>query len=279
MDISISRTLLAPAQSYAFTTIANDDFNAKLQAAHIGEANAEQDLSYLSVGSYEQRLEKLWKLHRNTDYSDMSSWDRLRLLDNRMEQAFPEDYGGIFSGVYSFIDPNSVYAHVYEEASKIYGEVMKGQPKIQLSELGELTRYRNGYEGLSDDEIRAKVNEKYSRGTLIDRYAAALELSNLRIDDEASGFVTMQIYNELVKGTEQQYGYLDRDHPIRRNAMLQYARGTTMSWKTLVNHAIKTITDGILFSEHSNLTVQEKQDLLWEVKTSLWDFLDHMSQN
>ena len=115
----------------------------------------------------------------------MSSWDRLRLLDNRMEQAFPEDYGGIFSGVYSFIDPNSVYAHVYEEASKIYGEVMKGQPKIQLSELGELTRYRNGYEGLSDDEIRAKVNEKYSRGTLIDRYAAALELSNLRIDDEA----------------------------------------------------------------------------------------------
>lgn len=59
MDISISRTLLAPAQSYAFTTIANDDFNAKLQVAHIGKANAEQDLSYLSVGSYEQRLEKL----------------------------------------------------------------------------------------------------------------------------------------------------------------------------------------------------------------------------
>lgn len=269
---------MAPAQNYTFTTMASNAFDVKLQAAHTEKADAEQDLSYLSIGSYEQRLEKLWELHRNTDYSDMSSWDRLRLLDSRMEQAFPEDYGAIFSGFYDCLDPHSVYACVHKEASKIYGEVMEGQPEISLSELGQLTRYRMGYEGLSDDEIRTKINEKYSRGTLIDRYSAAWDLMNLEIDSHASYTIMMQIQNELVKGTEQQYGYLDRDNPIRANAMIQYARGTTMSWETLTYNAIQRITEEILFSEHSNLTMQEKQEVLWEEKSGLWDFLDHMNQ-
>ena len=113
---------------------------------------------------------------------------------------------------------------------------------------------------------------------MADRYGAAWELSNLEIDGEASGLITMQIYNELAKGTEQQYGHLNRDNPIRINAMIQYARETKASWEILVNHTIQTITEGILSSKNAHITEQEKQSFLWEEKSSLLDFLDHMNQ-
>ncbi len=89
----------------------------------------------------------------------------------------------------------------------------------------EEVRHRSGYAGLTEDEIREKVREKYGGDTLADKCRAACELSELGIDQAASRETFREAYREMLKATETEYGELPPDDLTRILAMFGYAQG------------------------------------------------------
>ncbi len=82
-----------------------------------------------------------------------------------------------------------------------------------------------------------KLNEKYSGGTLKDRYGMTWEMYHLGlIDHFAADAVIMQVQTEMVKGTEGRYGQLFRNNSIRVNAMIAYGEGAPIGWTDLAKN-------------------------------------------
>ncbi len=91
----------------------------------------------------------------------------------------------------------------------------------------EEVRRRGGYAGLTEDEIREKVREKYGGGTLADKCRVACELTELGIDKAESRETFREAYGEMLKATEAEYGDLPPDDLTRILAMFGYAQGET----------------------------------------------------
>ena len=238
MDISnifLSRNVPVNNLQPAFHT-GKDNFIAQVQQARMSPQ--QQDTVSLSSRSYEERLSELRKMHENTDYSGMSGKEIARLLQSRFENAFP-NYGAISGGFYLCAGEHSIYEKIREAESLQLTEALNGE-KPWEKEPGGLVEYRKyifGYEGFSDDEIMSALNEKYSGGTLADRYGMAWEMLNLGLGDhQALGNVLAQIREEMVKGTENQYSYLNRDNPLRISAMIGYGENTTIGWTQLIKN-------------------------------------------
>lgn len=226
----------------------------------------------LSAGTYEQRLARLRKLHANTDYSGMEPRDRNKLIIDRFKAAFP-DYTAILGGMYSKLGENSVYGRIRDEGTKQALEACEGFsfPR-QGKERVEFQRYVWGYDGMTEDEIRTAILEKYSGGTLADKMAAVQELGNLGIDSKAAGLLSLQFDIEMRKGTEREFGHLHTDNPIRINAMIAYANGNQISWQGLCSGLLEE-TQTHTFKSIDMSPEEAKRLYLAEMEDCLMGFL------
>jgi len=233
-----------------------------------------QDTVSLSGRSYEDRLSELRKLHKETDYSGMNDKEIFQLLQTRFNDAFP-NYWAIMGGFYNCAGENTIYAKVLEEKERQFLEANGGET-LKLpsdpTERKETRRYIYGYdEDLSDEELIAKLNEKYSAGTLKDRCGMAWEMMHLGlIDHHVADATIMQIQNEMVKGTEGQYGYLHRDNPLRVNAMIGCGENTAISWTQLMKN---------IYAERETWRYENeaiKQQTLFALEEGLNQFLDRL---
>ncbi len=229
----------------------------------------------LAVGTYEQRLARLQKIHAETDYSGMEPRDRQKLIIDRFKAAFP-DYVAIYGGLYNITGEHSVYNRIrteaMEEAEKALGDY---HLPMQHDEYNAYLRYVWGYDGMTEDEIRAAVLEKYKNGTLADRLSATTELFAVNIDRRACALLGMQFNNEMRKGTEHEYGYLHTDNPIRINAMIEYAKGNTISWRGLAHGLLEEMKTHEFKSV--DMTPEEaKRIYLAEMEDCFTDFLNRL---
>ncbi len=103
----------------------------------------------------------------------------------------------------------STNEHIIDECSVEYEEV----------------RRQSGYVGLTENEIKEKVIEKYKGNTLADKCRAACELLELGVDQTASRETFREAYGEMLKATEAEYGDLPHDDLTRILAMFEYAQG------------------------------------------------------
>lgn len=252
------------------------NFTAQLQQARM--APQTQDAASLSGLSYQRRLEELQKLHENTDYSSMSEKDISLLIHKRFMDAFP-NFGAIKGGLYLCAGENSIYEKIRAEESRQIldangGEKLNYPPSTDKEGEKEWRRYTFGYEGLSDDEIMEKLNEKYSGGTLADRCGMIWEMWNLDLwEDGTKGayYALMQIQNEMVQRTEGQYGHLFRDNPIRVSAMIGVGENTTIGWTQLVQNCFEDRRDNWTYQSETL-----KQQILQELGDSLNQLLERL---
>lgn len=249
------------------------DFTSQLEFTRA--ASQTEDTVSLSTLSYEQRLEELQKLHENTDYSNMSDRDIARLITKRFNDAFP-NYGAIKGGLYLCAGENSVYEKVRAEESRQLleangGEKLKYPSSNDREGEREWRRYVSGYEGLSDDEIVDKLNEKYGSGTLADRCGMLWEMICLDLDGGGGWDVIRQIQNEMAQRTEGQYGHLFRDNPLRVNAMIGVGENTTINWTQLIKNCYEDRKDNWTYKSESL-----KQQILLKLGDNLNQLLDRL---
>lgn len=252
------------------------NFTAQLQQARM--APQTQDAASLSGLSYQRRLEELQKLHENTDYSSMSEKDISLLIHKRFMDAFP-NFGAIKGGLYLCAGENSIYEKIRAEESRQIldangGEKLNYPPSTDKEGEKEWRRYTFGYEGLSDDEIMEKLNEKYSGGTLADRCGMIWEMWNLDLWEggtKGAYYALMQIQNEMVQRTEGQYGHLFRDNPIRVSAMIGVGENTTIGWTQLVQNCFEDRRDNWTYQSETL-----KQQILQELGDSLNQLLERL---
>lgn len=248
------------------------DFQAQLVSTQ--KAAETHDTVSISGGSYEQRLENLKKLHEQTDYSGMSDLDKARLIESRFQEAFP-DIHAMYGGLYLCAGKGSIYDKIIQENENQIKNIISQPFSHKTPMRWENTKYILGYDGLSDDEIRAKVNEKYSGGTLADRCGALHELDDMGLDDGAAPWMMIQIEQEMVQGTEGKYGRLSRENPLRVNAMIEYATGTKMNWTQLAQATMEFASNSTC--KQLGLTDEEaKRQFLTELEPKLDKFLDQM---
>ena len=249
----------------------SNGFLSQLEATRT--APQPQDTVSLSTLSYEQRLGELRKIHENTDYSNMSDRDIARLIEKRFDDAFP-NYGAIMGGLYLCAGENSIYEKVRAESNRQVVEANGGEkldyPHDKEGEQ-EWRRYIRGYDGLSDDEIMEKLNEKYSGGTLADRCGMIWEMWCLDLDGGGGYDALRQIQNEMVQRTEAQYGHLHRDNPLRVNAMIGVGENTTISWSQLIKNCYDDRKDNWTYRSE-----ELKQQILQELKGNLEQLLDRL---
>jgi len=271
----VINTDISPDPNVSFTVCATAAEKSCLnqEPAAVAEREKVQGTAPLSEGSYEERLERLRELHKNTDYSGLSELDKERLIRGRFYEAFGSEFGVIGSGFYKPLGENTIYAEIYNEENRQEREVVNLPDNLSGAEMARNFRYSLGYENLSDDEIRKKIAERYSGGTLADRYAACWELLNLRIDDDAANATMWHIRDGMVRATESEYGHLFRNNPIRVKAMFAYATGTKASWSELVKGAWNVIDHATVKGGSDAVYEEMKQRL----KEQLFEFLDHMN--
>ncbi len=255
-------------------------FGQELTAAK--ETSKKQDAGSLCTGTYEQRLEKLRELHANTDYTGMKDMEKAHLIKERFLEAFGKDFGIAESGFYNALDAlgeNTIYAKIEAECSRQCSEAdihYYGDTGSDAKKMAVEFRASYGYENLSDDEIRMKVSERYSGGTLEQRYAAAWELLNFNIDRDAAGDIMWNIHDEMMKSTEAQYGYLHRDNPIRIKAMFANADKTSVSWGRLVKSSLNSIAHRTSKGSSGPEGDRKYAEMQQRLKEQLFEFLDRM---
>ncbi len=107
------------------------------------------------------------------------------------------------------------------------GELISKNEDIIDESAGEYeeVRCRSGYAGLTEDEIKEKVIEKYKGNTLADKCRVACKLLELGVDQAASRETFREAYREMLKATEVEYGDLPHDDLTRILAMFEYAQG------------------------------------------------------
>ena len=143
-------------------------FSEQLEKISKTEKN---DTVQISGMSYEQRLEYLKELHKNTDYSNMTDAEKLRLIHSRFEENF--DIWANNYGLYgSFQDTNSLHDRIVREYSS------------QLSDTINLREYNNKereklwrealYPNQTEEEIIQSVKNKYSGDSTFVRFDIAV---------------------------------------------------------------------------------------------------------
>ena len=281
MDISVRNRGLGASWSKA-PSISSSRTSAFLTAASVMRTEKKDNIPVasaeeLAVGSYEQRLARLQKLHAETDYSGMEPRDRQKLIIDRFKAAFP-DYMAIHGGLYNIAGEHSVYNKIRTEAmEEVENALGDYHLPMQHDEYNAYLRYVWGYDGMTEDEIRAAVLEKYKSGTLADRLSATTELFAVNIDRKACALLGMQFNNEMRKGTEHEYGYLHTDNPIRINAMIAYSKGNQISWQGLCNGLLEE-TETHTFKSVDMSSEEAKRLRLAEMEDCLTDFLQRLER-
>ena len=247
-----------------------NSFQAQLAATRKARETADVVSVAVSYDSYEQRLANIRKLHKETDYSGMSDMEKARLINSRFQEAFGSEYGVLVSNFYGVhAGESSIYARISAEQKRQLEETLEVCPwDLPSDAKHEFQKYMLGYEGLSDDEIRAKVSEKYSGRTLADRYGALWELDRMGLDDGAAPMMMGQIEWEMRNASIRRYG------TVSAAAMISYASDTTVSWTQLAHTTMQTATDGAWKQKYAD--PKDIQRYLDNLRSSLDAFLNHI---
>ena len=141
------------------------------------------DTVQISGMSYEQRLEYLKELHKNTDYSNMTDAEKLRLIHSRFEENF--DIWANNYGLYgSFQDTNSLHDRIVREySSQLSDTINLGE--YNHEEMQQLWREAL-YPNQTEEEIIQSVKNKYSGDSTLDKFNTISELMDMGLCDTFS---------------------------------------------------------------------------------------------
>lgn len=231
-----------------------------------------QDSIEIKNLSFEQRLSMVRQQHEATDYSGMTDAERLRTIDERFEAAFP-NFFGLTSGILGGWMP---------ENTRPYDQ-MVGAYYDQVSEVIEPQPYGSGnlfrkahFDGMTDDEIRKAVNEKYTGGSMMDRAGAIHELRQAGILDGTGETMIRTMYCQLRDATWSPWRLnLETTHPVRMDAMFHIASDTGMNWTRLTKSTMVRVSQG----SHQIAGMTESEAAakhLRELEEKLSEFLEQM---
>lgn len=228
-------------------------------------------------GTCKERFEQMEKLNAETNWGALSDAEKVKLMTDRYRAAFRE-FDLIASGLYGDLSIPS-----YEEIGDHYGQEFDKY----LSKDGEAplkspieVGYREAYYGnLSDDEVRAKIMDKYKdSNTMESKYLMTYEMyrsgltKNGEIDIMYS--IQMQIYKQVedankvaLYGTNMSIS----QHPRFAQMYMEYAKG---------------IGEGRNYTPNWTAVIREAQNMYHpdtpgyeELVNGLDDFLDEILKN
>ena len=155
-------------------------FSEELEKISKTEKN---DTVQISGMSYEQRLEYLKELHKNTDYSNMTDAEKLRLIHSRFEENF--DIWANKYGLYgSFQDTNSLHDRIVREYSSQLSDTINLR-EYNYEEMQQLWREAL-YPNHTEEEIIQSVKNKYSGDSTLDKFNTISELMDMGLCDTFS---------------------------------------------------------------------------------------------
>lgn len=230
------------------------------------------------TGSYHEKLKQVETLNRQTDWTSMSDVEKVKLLFDRYQEAFP-DFNACLSGLYK---PYSSYhteitEHYDKEFDKYLGKT--GTAPIQ-SPVENL--YKRAYYGeLSDEEIRTVIMDKFSSSnTMESKYLMLRELSLCDLLQKGEGIlkesIKMQIFSQVEDANKVMLygtGMKISQHPRFLDMFTSYAKGIGMgsdympNWTEVVATAKDTIYPSV---GSSNSTV------IVGIKDGIDNFLDEI---
>lgn len=242
------------------TSKVSGSFQSMLEAT---EKTASKDQVDISGMSYQEKIKALQKLHEETDYSGMTVTEKYKLINSRFESYFPDFYA-IQSGLYGAINTqpdgtcygeNPVRVAVTNEFVRQYRSA--GVKFVEVPE-GEIHR-EAFYPGMTDDEIRSAIQEKYQNGTMTDRAGALYELGLMRLTPPSAASSAIDAMRSQlvmqVKGTNS-YAGLSTGSALLESRIMGIASGTPMSWgeiaKITIDHYGDTEENRAYYEEMMN---------------------------
>ncbi len=228
-----------PATAGAKTTAAKSvrgSFQSAL-ASTAEKVSGPQDTLQISGMSDWEKLAELKRLHEQTDYSDMSEEERVRLLANRFESCFP--IHAMNSNLYGPIRINgetgepmnkySVRDHVVTECSRQFKEAgVFNKPELYRKAM---------YGDMSDKEVIAALNKKYSGDSMVDRAGMLFELAAMKLDgnDGKTCYAAIDaMRSRLLRLTGGTTSFdLSAGSPWQESKIEQFAFNTKISWAAL----------------------------------------------
>lgn len=251
----------APTNS---TSKVSGSFQSLLEAT---EKTASKDQVDISGMSYQEKIKALQKLHEETDYSGMTVTEKYKLINSRFESYFPDFYA-IQSGVYggitqlpdgTYVGENPIRGAVTNEFIRQYKDA--GARFVEVPE-GEVHR-EAFYPGMTDDEIRSAIQEKYKNGTMTDRAGALFELNLMGLlppfsASTAIGAMRSQLVMQA-KGTNS-YAGLSTGSALLESRIMGIASGTPMSWGEIAKITIDHYGDTEENREHYEEMMNEMLD-------------------
>lgn len=232
-------TSTANAKTTAAQSI-QGSFQSALSSA-VAQTSQTQDTLEISGMSDWQKLAELKRLHTQTDYSGMSTEEKIRLIEDRWS-CFPT--WAMISNLYGPICINhetgepmnkySVRDHVAVEYSR------------QIKEAG--IEYKPGqyqkamYGDMSDEEVIAAVAKKYSGSSMVDRAGMLSELAAMRLDgNDGKTFLAaidaMRIKLLAMTGGTDSLDFAGGS-PWQEMKIERFASNTSISWGA-INELLK----------------------------------------
>lgn len=232
-------TATTAAKTSAAKTAAASAVQGSFQSALASTAekvSEPQDTLQISGMSDWEKLAELKRLHEQTDYSNMSIEEKIRLIDERWS-CFP-----IYAMSSSLYGPVCINGKTGEPMNKysVRDHVVIEHSR-QLKEAG--IKYKPGqyrkamYGDMSDEEVIAALTKKYSGGSMIDRAGMLAELGAMKMDgnDGQTCFRAIDAMRSrllyLTGGTSS--FDLSAGSPWQESKIEQFAFSTKISWATL----------------------------------------------
>ena len=183
-----------------------EETSKAVQTAQTSKTSKVPELPDFSKMSDTQKLAELKRLHNETDYSGMTSFEKLHLIGTRVQAAFP--YYAMLSGYYG---PMVMYTygtypnqyHVERTATipeKVHAEVQRQKKEADIHFPSGMTtasiRRETFYKGMSDDEVFKAVCAKYNSGSRVDFEGLGYELDMLKLNHPTAKTI-VDAYNDM----------------------------------------------------------------------------------
>lgn len=188
-----------------------EETSKAVQTAQTSKTSKVPELPDFSKMSDTQKLAELKRLHNETDYSGMTSFEKLNLIESRVQAAFP--YFAILSGYFGpmVADAYGTGPNQYEVERldtiprKVHAEVRRQKKEagihFPLGMTGGSIRRETYYKGMSDDEIFKAVCAKYNSGSRVDFESLGYELDMLKLNHPTAKTI-VDAYNTMKRNRQ-----------------------------------------------------------------------------
>lgn len=227
-------------------------------------------------GTCKERFEQMERLNAETNWGALSDAEKVKLMTDRYRAAFRE-FDLVMSGLYDEFIPS--YVEIGDHYGQEFDKYLSKNGEAPLKSVIEVC-YREAYYGnLSNDEIRAKIMDKYKdSNTMESKYLMMYEM--IRSDLTENGefdimhSIQMQIYKQVedtnkvaLYGTNKSIS----QHPRFAQMYMEYAKG---------------IGEGRNYTPNWTAVIREAQNMYHpdtpgyeELVNGLDDFLDEILKN